>query len=290
MSAAGKTISETIRARFDAMTRAERQLANALLDNYPVSGLGSITTVADHARVSTPTVVRTVKKLGFRGFPEFQAQLRQELEAALSGPIAKHERWSSNAPDGHILNRFADAVMSNMRQTLMQLDPADFDAACALLADRSRSVHFVGGRITHALADYFFTHMQVIREAVTLVASNSNAWPHYVLNMSDGDVLVMFDIRRYEHAIFKLAEMARSRGVAIILLTDQWGSPVSKLARHTFNMHIEVPSAWDTSVVSLFAVEAMIESVQTITWGTTRDRMHELEGLFDESRLFKKFV
>jgi len=290
MSEAAETISETIRSRFDDLTRAERQLANLLLDNYPVSGLGSITTVADNAKVSTPTVVRTVKKLGFRGFPEFQAQLRQELEAALSNPIAKHERWASNAPDGHILNRFADAVMSNMRQTLTQLDPARLDAACTLLADQKRSLHFVGGRITHALADYFFTHMQVIRDDVTLVASNSNAWPHYVLNMKDGDVLVIFDIRRYEHAMFKLAEMARSRGAAIILLTDQWGSPVSKLARHTFNMHIEVPSAWDTSVVTLFVVEAMIESVQSYIWGTTRDRMRELEALFDESRLFKKFV
>jgi len=290
MSEAAETISETIRSRFDDLTRAERQLANLLLDNYPVSGLGSITTVADNAKVSTPTVVRTVKKLGFRGFPEFQAQLRQELEAALSNPIAKHERWASNAPDGHILNRFADAVMSNMRQTLTQLDPARLDAACTLLADQKRPLHFVGGRITHALADYFFTHMQVIRDDVTLVASNSNAWPHYVLNMKDGDVLVIFDIRRYEHAMFKLAEMARSRGAAIILLTDQWGSPVSKLARHTFNMHIEVPSAWDTSVVTLFVVEAMIESVQSLIWGTTRGRMRELEALFDESRLFKKFV
>lgn len=290
MSETAKTVSETIRSRFDGLTRAERQLANSLLDNYPVSGLASITTVAGNARVSTPTVVRTVKKLGFRGFPEFQAQLRQELEAALSSPIAKHERWASNAPDAHILNRFADAVMFNMRQTLMHLDPTAFDAACDLLADPERSIHFVGGRITHALADYFFTHMQVIRDDVTLVASNSNAWPHYVLGMKDGDVLVMFDIRRYEHAMFKLAEMARSRGVAVILLTDQWGSPVSKLAYRTFNVHIEVPSAWDTSVVTLFVVEAMIESVQTITWGTTRDRMEELEALFDASRLFKKFV
>ena len=95
MSETAKTVSETIRSRFDGLTRAERQLANSLLDNYPVSGLGSITTVADNAKVSTPTVVRTVKKLGFSGFPEFQAQLRQELEAALSSPITKHERWAS---------------------------------------------------------------------------------------------------------------------------------------------------------------------------------------------------
>ena len=60
-----KTVSDTITAGYESMTRAEKQLANSLLDNYPVSGLGSITTVAEAAGVSTPTVVRMVQKLGF---------------------------------------------------------------------------------------------------------------------------------------------------------------------------------------------------------------------------------
>ena len=51
---------------FDVLTRAEKQLAESLLDNYPVSGLGSITTIAENAGVSTPTVVRMVQKLGFK--------------------------------------------------------------------------------------------------------------------------------------------------------------------------------------------------------------------------------
>ena len=63
MSNASKTVSDVINARFDTLTRAEKQLAKSLLDNYPVSGLGSITTVAENARVSTPTVARMVQKL-----------------------------------------------------------------------------------------------------------------------------------------------------------------------------------------------------------------------------------
>ena len=81
MVAATETIGERLQRSFDELTRAERQLANSILENYPVSGLGSITTVASNAAVSTPTVVRMVRKLGFAGFPQFQAELRRELEA-----------------------------------------------------------------------------------------------------------------------------------------------------------------------------------------------------------------
>ncbi len=284
------TVAERIRGRFESLTRAERQLANAMLANYPVSSLGSITVVAEASGVSTPTVARMAKKLGFGGFPQLQAKLRAELKATISNPIAKHDRWAETAPDTHILNRFADAVMENMRQTLSQINPDEFNAVAALLADRKRSLHVVGGRITRSLADYFFTHMQVIRNGVTLVASNSNTWPHYVLNMKAGDVLLAFDIRRYEHDILRLAEMAKSRGVIVVLFTDQWGSPTAKHATHSFYSRIEAPSAWDSSVVNLFIVEALIAAVQTASWEATKDRMKTLEALFDRTKLFRKFV
>lgn len=288
MNKTPKTVSDVIRAHFDGLTRAERQLAESLLDNYPVSGLGSITTVADNAGVSTPTVARMVQKLGYKGYAEFQAHLHHELEATLSNPIAKHDRWASNAPGTHILNRFAEAVMNNMRQTLSGLDTRTFDEAARLLSDRKRSVYFVGGRITGALAEYFFTHMQVIRPKTALMSSNTSAWPQNVLNMSAGDVLVIFDIRRYEADMETLAEVARASGVEIILFTDPWSSPVAKHASHCFRIDIEAPSAWDSSVVTLFVVEALIEAVQSSAWDETRERMNTLEGLFEQARLFRK--
>ena len=284
------TVAERIRSKFERLTRAERQLANAILENYPVSGLGSITTVAEVSSVSTPTVVRMAKKLGFKGFPQLQAALRDELEATLSNPITKHNLWTENAPDTHILNRFADAVMDNMRQTLRQIDPEVFNAVAQLLSDRNRQIHVVGGRITRSLADYLFTHMQVIRSGVTLVASNANTWPHYVLNMNEGDVLVAFDIRRYEHDILRLAEMAAAQGVTLVLFTDQWGSPAAKYAKYSFHSRIEAPSAWDSSVVTLFIIETIISAVETLTWDETKDRMKKLEDLFDQTKMFRKFI
>lgn len=290
MSDPPDTIAERLQKSFDALTRAERQLANLILENYPVSGLGTITTVAQNADVSTPTVARMVQKLGYKGFPEFQAALRRELEAKISGPIAKHDTWAGRAPQGHILNRFAEAVTSNIRQTLGGVEPQDFDAACAALADTSHALYVVGGRITRSLADYFFLHMQVLRSGVTQIQSISNAWPHYLLEIRQGDVLVVFDVRRYENSTLKLAEMARERGARIVLFTDQWRSPVSKFAEHSFSSRIVVPSAWDSLIAPMLLLETVIAAVQELTWDDTRARMEALEEMFDRTRFFRKFT
>jgi DNA-binding MurR/RpiR family transcriptional regulator len=285
-----QTISDRIQSKLDDLTRAERQLALSILENYPASGLGPLAALAKDAHVSVPTVARMVQKLGYKGYPDFQAELREELRAKAKGPIAKHETWAEAAPSGHILNRFTDAVIGNIRHTLGHIDPDAFDQACKLVADPGRHLYIVGGRVTHTLAEYLFLHMQVIRSNLTHVQSTSNTWPHYLLNARHGDVFVIFDVRRYENNTLKLAEMAHARGAQIVLFTDQWRSPVHHLADITFSSRIVVPSAWDSAATTLLLVETMISAVQGLDWNGAKERMEELEEMFDQTKLFRKFT
>ncbi|MBL1421927.1 MAG: MurR/RpiR family transcriptional regulator [Alphaproteobacteria bacterium] len=281
-----QTIAERIRSQFENLTKSERRLADVMLENYPISGLGSITTIAKSANVSTPSLVRMAKKLGFNGYAEMQEKLHTELKHTISNPIAKHDRWAEGTPNTHILNRFADAVMNNMRQSVGQLDVAEFDAVIKLLIDKKSDIYVVGGRITRSLADYFYTQMQVMRDGLTLIAPNSNTWAHYIINMQEGDTLITFDIRRYETDILHLAEMAKKKKLKLILFTDQWGSPVAKYADHAFHARIEVPSAWDSNIVTMFILESLLAGVQSATWEDTKQRMKTLETLFDHTKLF----
>ncbi len=284
------TIADRIQQQLDQLTRAERQLAHTILENYPASGLGPLSTLAKGAGVSAPTVARMVQKLGFGGYPEFQAELREELKAKAKGPIAKHDTWTKGASSGHVLNRFTDAVIDNIRHSLGQIDTATFDAACALLVDADRPVSIVGGRITHTLAEYLFLHMQVIRPDVTHIESTSNTWPHYLLDVTGNDVFVVFDMRRYENNTLRLAEMAHAAGAKIILFTDQWRSPVHRVADMTFSSRIVAPSAWDSMATPLLLIETMISAMQDLNWDNTRGRIERLEDMFDQTKLFRKFT
>ncbi|WP_054007361.1 MurR/RpiR family transcriptional regulator [Cypionkella psychrotolerans] len=282
------SLDEQLRAALPDLTRAERQLATHVLSHYPVAALGSITILAKAASVSTPTVVRLAQKLGYKGYPDFQAALRSEVEAMLVSPIAKHDRWAGGVPDTHILNRFADAVMANLQATLGQIDHAEFDAAARLLADPARHVFAMGGRITHSMADYFTSLMTIVRPQVTLLSDSSSTWQPALLDMRPSDVLLVFDIRRYENAVLQVAEMAKERGAEIVLITDRWISPASAHARHTLACHIEAPSAWDSNVSLMVLVETLLAAVQDLTWDVTEGRMKRLEELYARTRFFRR--
>lgn len=290
MAETERTIAERIQSQLDSLTRAERQLAHSILENYPASGLGPLSALARDAQVSAPTVARMVQKLGYRGYPEFQSELREELKAKVKNPIAKHDTWAEGAPSGHVLNRFTEAVIDNIRLSLGQIAPATFDAACALIADTRRPLFVVGGRVTHTIAEYLFLHMQIVRRDVTHIQSTSNAWPHYLLDAREGDVFVIFDMRRYENNTLKLAEMAHAKGAKIILFTDQWRSPIHTVADICFSNRIVVPSAWDSMATTLLLVETIIAAVQDVDWDTARERMESLENMFDQTKLYRKFM
>ncbi len=283
-----KIVKDLLHDQKADLTPAERLLSDVLLSDYPVAGLQSITRLAEAAGVSTPTVIRMARKLGFDGYPELQAALRDEASAQIKQPIRKRESWQSGGRDSPAFRDFAEAVFDNLNHTIERLDPETFDAVARCLADPQRRIVLSGGRITRSNADYFFNHLQIIRPGVTLLSQSPNVWPQYLLDMGPDSVLVVFDIRRYERDLGKLAQLAHDRGAVIVLLTDQWGSPISKIAHHVFNASVEVPSSWDSTLAVNLIVEALIAEVQTQRWDKAKDRIESLEEMFRATRLFRK--
>ena len=287
MSDRPEIVKDRIHALRSDLTASERQLAAVLLKDYPVAGLQSVTRLAAAAGVSTPTVIRMARKLGFEGYPDLQNALREEAAAQIRAPIARREAWTAGGEDGHVLHRFAAAVTANLRMTLDRVDPEEFDRVARLLADPARKVHIAGGRITRSNADYLFNHLQIIRSDVTLLSQSPNVWPQYLLDRGPETVLVLFDIRRYEAELLRLAELARERGAVVVLFTDQWGSPITAVAGHVFNAPVEAPSSWDSTVAIMLLVEALIAEVQAARWDTARDRIEALERMFSATKLFR---
>ncbi len=281
-------IDELIRTQFNDFKPAERRIANHLLANYPMAGLVSITELSKACDVSTPTVMRTLKRIGFTSFISFQKALKAELSKTLSDPIAKHVQWATGAPEEHILNQAADSVVSNLRDTMNQISFEIFNQVVELLADNKRSIHLVGGRITHSFSDYLGTHLEVIRKAVFKLPMSVGLWPHHLLNIEKNDVLVIFDVRRYEADLLSLAELATQKGVVVVLFSDQWLSPIAQYSNYTFPLRIEAPSGWDSGVATLFVIEALITAIERKLWPDASKRMQELENAFDYTGRFKQ--
>jgi DNA-binding MurR/RpiR family transcriptional regulator len=275
------SLAERIRHEMVSFTPSEKRAAHLLLSHYPFAGLDTVAEFAARAGISAPSVLRFVTRLGFGGFPDFQKHLREELEAQLLSPLAKASP-ADKSPRAPALTSFAEAVAGNLRATVENIAPAEFDAVVALLSDPRRHIHLTGGRFTGALARYAESHLRIVRSQVDFIEGQPALWRDRMIEIGKKDVIVAFDIRRYQEDVIALCEAAAKQGATVVLLTDPWLSPIARVARHVLPAHIVAPSNWDSSAGLLLIAEALIAAVTKSLWKTAKPRMEAVERLRSE--------
>ncbi|MEO7774160.1 MAG: MurR/RpiR family transcriptional regulator [Steroidobacteraceae bacterium] len=274
-----QTIVERLRDGLEDFSATERRVAHQLLAEYPVSGLQSATDLARAVGVSPPTVLRLVGRLGFASYLAFQRELREELSAQLSSPLAKQPAGRKGGRGKPVQSDFAEAVLRNLQETFANLPKGEFDGVVQLLSDQRLRIHLIGGRFTDALALYLSVQLRILRPGVSHLQEQESNWRDQLLDMGKRDVLLMFDIRRYQPSLQRLAHAAAARQVRIILLTDQWLSPIVRVATHVLSARVAVPSVWDSSTALMAVSESLLAEISRQGWEKSRRRFEELEDM-----------
>ena len=272
------SIAELIAARIEAMPAGERRAAQALIANYPMIGLKTVADFSARAGVSSPTILRFVSRIGFQNYAEFQSALNDELAEQLQSPASRSQ--ARKPPPGEQAPLLA-ATIDNINETFRHLAGRQIADIADLLAEPRQRIHLLGGRFTDPLAAYTAAHLSIVRAGVYHLSGQESLWRDRLIDMGRRDILMIFDIRRYQDSLVRLAEKAQKRGVRVVLLTDQWLSPIARFATHVIAGRTAVPSAWDSSA-SLFVVcERLIAEVTARSGEAAAARLRDVEALRD---------
>ncbi len=271
-------VRERIEELSDDLTSAERKLSTALLLDYPFAGLAPIQELAKATNTSPPSISRFVTKLGFQGFQDFQRHLIGELKQGQRSPV---ELQASSAPiHGAFLESFLERACAVVKDATKAVSEAQFERIADLLADEKRNIYVIGGRMSDTLAQYLSRHLRQIRPKVFHLSSDPEVWPEYLLRMRARDVLFIIDFRRYQNSLSVLAQKAiAKRNVQVILLTDEWLSPISGDAREVLAVPIDSGTLWDSYTGALALIEAVVTRNAEKDWHQTKGRIEEWDSV-----------
>jgi DNA-binding MurR/RpiR family transcriptional regulator len=272
-----ESVANRTRASLGTFSDSERKVARALLAAYPVAGLETVAQLAVRANVSPPTVVRFVARLGFSGYPAFQAALRHEVDEGMGSPLRQYGGQHSTPGREDLLPYAASTFVETLRATFNELPPAEFTRAVDLLCDPKRSVHVVGGRFSRVLADYLTSHLKLLRPGVSMVTHDELERLAVGADVARGPVLVALDYRRYDVATVRFAGWMDERGATVVLLTDQWLSPISRFAKVVLPARVEAPSPFDSLVPAMAVVESLVAAVSVQLGERGRSRLELIE-------------
>jgi len=111
------------------------------------------------------------------------------------------------------------------------------------------------------------------------LTGQESTWRDRLIDMGKRDVLLVFDIRRYQESLIRFAEKAHARGVDVMLFTDQWLSPIARVARHVIAGRTSVPSSWDSSAALFVVAETLIGEITRSMEKESARRIREMEDL-----------
>jgi DNA-binding MurR/RpiR family transcriptional regulator len=280
------TVETTVHATMDALTSAEKRAARTLLANYPTIGLAPVAEFGTAAGASAATVLRFISRLGFRSYPDFQRALRTELDERTKSPLQRSFEVPRQESE-RFLDRFFEQTAEIMRATAERIPASEFEAASRKLADSRHACHLAGGRFTDALAMYMEAHLRRARPGVRRLDGRIANRADQLLDIKAGDVVVLFDMRRYDDDLLDIAahveqhdddllETARQLKAArafTILMTDEWISPISRFSKIVLPCRVSIDRIWDANTAMFALVEALIARTTELSWKTAESRI-----------------
>jgi len=273
-----RSIQDHVRRELAGFTDAERRVARALLGEYPMAGLETVARFALRAQTSGPTILRFINHLGFASYADFQDALRAEIQVRLQGPLSRYGVRHDTSEQIDPSERVVQALRRNIELAAGDLRPV-LDRIVDRLSDKGRNIQCIGGRFSWMTASYLHHYLRELRPGVRLVRDSSAVWADYLLDIRPGDVVVVFDFRRYQRDVLEFVKGAVARKAEIILVTDIWYSPIATFSKIVVPCPVSIPSAYDSGVTGLAVVEIITAAIVDALGVRSRERIVMLEGL-----------
>jgi glucokinase len=213
-----------IRAAMDKLSAAERVVAQDLLSAPRAWMSDSIARIAERCGVSTPTVMRFCRSLGFKGLADFKLRLGSGLSGTTK---VAHREVSAEDPTAERIGKVFDNSISALIGLRDRLHPDVFERAVAALAGARRIEVYGLGSDALAAED-----AQQKLDRLGLAALARTATQQLQLTaayLGPQDVLLVLSNSGTLDAIHDAVARARQSGTVVIAMCPQ-RSELARLA------------------------------------------------------------
>ncbi|GIM96535.1 MurR/RpiR family transcriptional regulator [Paractinoplanes toevensis] len=251
------------------LSPTQRQIVQRMLGLFPDVAFKSTIEIAELAGVSQPTVTRLATALGFAGFPEFRAALRDAVLSA-SAPAS-----ATPAPSP------VDQELANLAYVKRVLDSDAAREAVSLLAGTT-PLGVLGLRASAALAEYFGYFARRLLPAVS-VCTDASIIDDTVLQLHQqgATALLVFAMPRCPAATVGAIRLARELGLASVVVTDTALVPFAGDADVLLVAPVGTELVFDSHAAVVVLAISLLDAIARTAPQRTQERLEAHEALVE---------
>ena len=210
-------IFDIISKNYDSYTKGQQIIAGYIMENYDESAFMTLEQLASSAGVSTTSVIRFSRELGYDGYTSMQRALRLDLRNKAAIPADSIN--SSPIPDDSLLHQVIFNDINNIEQTFNHLDPKAVERASDIIGNAGE-LYILGLRRSYSLSVYAFSRLSQVRQNVRLIGTPGLNYPEEIASIEKGDACLSFLFPRYSHTTISLLDFMRNLGMKTIVVTS----------------------------------------------------------------------
>jgi DNA-binding MurR/RpiR family transcriptional regulator len=209
-------ITTAVAEGYERLSPGQRRVIDRLLDDTRLGAIISAAELAREARVSESTVTRAAQALGFAGYPDLQARLRERF----LDPAGVSERVEAGLADlGDTPEAVALRVMledaDNIRATAQDLSPETLRAAVERLIAARRVLVF-GSRGSYGLATILALGFRLLLPDIRLLNQTVGDLADQLVPLNADDAVVVISFRRVDRVTLEVLRHAARVGASRI--------------------------------------------------------------------------
>ncbi|WP_138471047.1 MurR/RpiR family transcriptional regulator [Poseidonocella sp. HB161398] len=276
-----------LKGEIAALSPQLRRAAKYIIDHPSDVGIDPIRDTARKAGVSTYTLVKMAKKLGFSGYTAFRDPFRQALLP--SAEMGEDRIWlAARQEEGALGQVYAAAAGNALGIVSRSLEHQDLDrieAITELLMQADR-VYLTAVRASYAMAYYFHYVGRMALPTLELIPRHQNSAIDDLNDAKPGDVLLAIVVTPYSRETLEACQFAQEKGLKLLLISD---SEVISPGLHP--EHVLVTTVQSTHNFGCFAgmiavIEVLLAMLMHRGGAAARERIESYDRLRENTSAF----
>ncbi len=224
-------VQKIIMEKLPEYSKNQRILANFILENIETVPLLSVSDLGKKAGVSSATVVRFSRVLGFNGYLDFRSHLMNLLKDKLS-PVAKFRATLSKKEEYHdSLHKIAHQVVQNLDLSLQHNSLEDFKHIVTHLQE-AKNIYTIGLGISKFLAEIMAYQLKLYLKNAFAMGADALSFTEQIILLTPDDLLIAFSFPPYSRQTVEAAELAHKMKIPVVSFTDKKTSPIAQYSLH----------------------------------------------------------
>lgn len=223
--------------RINRLSPKRQELIRPVLEDPRSFLFLSIRAMAERLRTDTATTLRSIRGMGFLGYPEFRRYLH---ELTIAHATSLDSMLESAARDSDIPSHVRDSLDRDQRNFTTFRNSLD-TKQLAILAQRmwsARRIVLLGGDLASALVFYLEHHLVILGLPV-FSATSPGRVVHLVRTTGKKDLVLAISFHRALRQTVEGMRQARAKGGYCVGITDTFVSPIARFAHESLIVSVE---------------------------------------------------